>query len=1318
MSMTKIGVATLSDELLNYIKEQIKAGTLEWSDLIDTPDYTGQDGKFLQATSTGGSASMSWRDLPEMGISWGTQSTDVVAIDKRGYLASNGITITLPSNPEEGDLIAVTDANGEFDSTPVTVITVDGSLIESDTTLTLDLRNTFIQLIFDGTVWQISQLNSPFNVQEITEESFPGGQITYTLSRIPPNRSSVLITNAGKVVTTDKYSVVGNILTFGTVPVGTVYVRHIGVPSSVRVSDMPVGAMAYFPNGEDIDGWLDATGATISSSLYPDLVAYLTKDPGALTAKLPDPRGNFVRTWDHGSGLDTASQTVIPAYLKDNLWGKWLDTTDENTSANLWDGNTSTRTTVNKAQGYVGYRFDVPVKVDYANINSNDALGSAYLPTSMQLKASNDGVTWIVASNSVTGPFQGYTAQLVSNTSTPYRYWAVFGTGGSAYPTDATKYWGVTSLVFTGSTTNRLVGGFQMESVGTLSPTLNGSSAGAGSVQSGTGATALIVGGEGTSTGGTETRPDNQAYVLKIKAYHYQSGSLSDSNVTALRGEVSRLATLVEDSKSYVSPTPPAEPKLNSRWYDTTTGRTYIWFFDGDSYQWVDDSPQSTSSAAENINFAEVLTSGTTEERSLRERFGDLRNILDFGGRRNSTDDSKAAFDLAGNGPVFIPEGSYFVSSGDYSSGSYYSFGPVTVTGGATGIRVVNLGVTQVDSIKDLQGLVGTEGQQITVASYHDLSDLSGGGTFVWSIGRHNGGIFIDPTRAFPTDWNDQEQLAEYFADSGVDVNGWSKLTDNFDAKDFGLKSGIGIDNSIVLQKIHDTLDVFSVTGDEIEISQKFTISGSNKIINLTKAIFFSDLLPSDSSGLIIHITGDSNKIYGGNLVNAPFYSMLVSGSRNKIKYCASIDSTFSAFVDSGEDNNFELLTSDGAGWDAAQNSGVRAKWENCVSRKSKRHGFSTDVGSKDTEFSNCLALDTGGIDSPEGQDSYHFEGTSGDPKINNCRAVYTDEHPYLVVGQESKLQYVKAFQSVDSNVTGSGISVEFSDLFVSTCKSIISRPPLLVDIRNDNLTSSINVINGMFCEQESIIAYYGNGINVRLENANLKNVKFVKLFLQEGKLFIISSKLNSTVGGSLFRNGSSLVTETINYRLNSVYIDNKTEITGYDNIFHGVSKDCRLDNAVIHDIGSINGIAGDTSNASLVFDNFLVTNCDIKNVTDTLVKDLPNQTRNGYVFEGNSLSGTINKVREYNFSEITWRNNTISTTLSITNPDSGSGGDSVGINSSLISYDDANIQNPTTASPIGSRTPRFIGQEILNTTTGTWYKSVGLTNADWVTLN
>ena len=43
----------------------------------------------------------------------------------------------------------------------------------------------------------------------------------------------------------------------------------------------------------------------------------------------------------------------------------------------------------------------------------------------------------------------------------------------------------------------------------------------------------------------------------------------------------------------YIGDTPPTQPEVGATWYCTLDGRTYIWYTDADSSQWVESSPQS-----------------------------------------------------------------------------------------------------------------------------------------------------------------------------------------------------------------------------------------------------------------------------------------------------------------------------------------------------------------------------------------------------------------------------------------------------------------------------------------------------------------------------------------------------------------------------------------------------------------------------------------------------------------------------------------------------------------------------------------------------
>ncbi|ECF3810339.1 hypothetical protein E3360_08465 [Salmonella enterica subsp. enterica serovar Carmel] len=64
-------------------------------------------------------------------------------------------------------------------------------------------------------------------------------------------------------------------------------------------SALPVGVPVPWPTNTAPDGWLKCNGATFDKTKYPKLaVAYSS-------GKLPDLRGEFIRGWDDGRGVDS-----------------------------------------------------------------------------------------------------------------------------------------------------------------------------------------------------------------------------------------------------------------------------------------------------------------------------------------------------------------------------------------------------------------------------------------------------------------------------------------------------------------------------------------------------------------------------------------------------------------------------------------------------------------------------------------------------------------------------------------------------------------------------------------------------------------------------------------------------------------------------------------------------------------------------------------------------------------------------------------------------------------------------------------------------
>lgn len=90
----------------------------------------------------------------------------------------------------------------------------------------------------------------------------------------------------------------------------------------ITAGAMPVGSMLPMPTGVVPPGYLELDGSVKSIAAYPDLAAYLgtafnTGGEGAGNFRLPDSRGEFLRGWDHGRGVDVGR--AIGSYQGDAI---------------------------------------------------------------------------------------------------------------------------------------------------------------------------------------------------------------------------------------------------------------------------------------------------------------------------------------------------------------------------------------------------------------------------------------------------------------------------------------------------------------------------------------------------------------------------------------------------------------------------------------------------------------------------------------------------------------------------------------------------------------------------------------------------------------------------------------------------------------------------------------------------------------------------------------------------------------------------------------------------------------------------------------
>ncbi|NWE20203.1 phage tail protein [Pseudomonas sp. P7548] len=96
-----------------------------------------------------------------------------------------------------------------------------------------------------------------------------------------------------------------------------------------QASALPVGSVIAFPVNKLAPGFLELDGSVQNEAFYPDLATFLggafnKGDEGAGNFRLPESRGEFLRGWDHGRGVDAAR--AIGSMQLDSLQGFRMET--------------------------------------------------------------------------------------------------------------------------------------------------------------------------------------------------------------------------------------------------------------------------------------------------------------------------------------------------------------------------------------------------------------------------------------------------------------------------------------------------------------------------------------------------------------------------------------------------------------------------------------------------------------------------------------------------------------------------------------------------------------------------------------------------------------------------------------------------------------------------------------------------------------------------------------------------------------------------------------------------------------------------------
>lgn len=108
---------------------------------------------------------------------------------------------------------------------------------------------------------------------------------------------------------------------------------------------VPVGAVFYMYASTVPYGYLEANGQAVSRTTYAALWAYLgspNTGNGSTTFNVPDLRGEFIRGWDHGRGIDTNREIASVQYSQNQEHNHGMPGDDQLTFANGYGGWSAT----------------------------------------------------------------------------------------------------------------------------------------------------------------------------------------------------------------------------------------------------------------------------------------------------------------------------------------------------------------------------------------------------------------------------------------------------------------------------------------------------------------------------------------------------------------------------------------------------------------------------------------------------------------------------------------------------------------------------------------------------------------------------------------------------------------------------------------------------------------------------------------------------------------------------------------------------------------------------------------------------------------